>query len=178
MHQSRVIYAGESESEADLCDASSWADIKITRALFIFGWEMKGFGSYYSFRCSQQYCFSRRPVGISITGLLCCYHSRYIHRVPSDLIKYIESWLSEMEQAPLYDDHAAVEGFDELLLSFTLLLRQRLNRLCSIPTRQSAFPSSMTAKMMPEKLRSELGSPRTSELSNAPELSQHQNGDE
>ena len=38
-----VLYAGESKSEADLSDASSWADINITGDLFIFDLEMKRF---------------------------------------------------------------------------------------------------------------------------------------
>ena len=134
---------------------------------------MKVFHQYYSFRWSSQYCFSRRDVRISITGLLSCYYSRHIHKAPADLIKYFETWLSEMEQAPLYDDHTAIESLMELLLSFTLSTEtqaETMTRVCSISTRQPAFPSTMTAKVMPEKLRSELEPRSISEFSNVPEF--------
>ena len=71
--QSYVIYAGESESEADNGDASSWVDFNITLALFILVPEMKGFRSSFSLIGGANTVRSpRRHVGISRTGLLSC----------------------------------------------------------------------------------------------------------
>lgn len=93
VYQSFVIYAGNSESEADLSDAASWFYTTFTRAFVVLDLETKGFGESCSLICdSTQYKSPGTHVGFSSTGLLACEPSPYIDRLPLKCLGFTEAY--------------------------------------------------------------------------------------